>query len=237
MAEEQKKKRPNSKAAPKTRSAPPRRRRRRRGSACARWLVDTVDKIQASQAEFQPDKQRSPFVRSLHFTRQQRMNLLRWVLLILGCILCLVIQDCVMSRIKLFGATTDLGVAAILLVGLLEGTETGSIFALLASTVYYFSGSAPGAYCVALITVPTMLCGLFRQKYWRRSTGSMLLCSSIAMLVYELGLFGMAVFTGVTHWGRLPYFAKTAVYTIVLMIPLYHLFYRIGTIGGHVWNE
>ena len=165
------------------------------------------------------------------------MNLLRWVLLILGCILCLVIQDCVMSRIKLFGATTDLGVAAILLVGLLEGTETGSIFALLASTVYYFSGSAPGAYCVALITVPTMLCGLFRQKYWRRSTGSMLLCSTIAMLVYELGLFGMAFFTGVTYLGRLPYFAKTAVYTIVLMIPLYHLFYRIGTIGGHVWNE
>ena len=65
----------------------------------------------------------------------------------------------------------------------------------------------------------------------------MLLCSTIAMLVYELGLFGMAVFTGVTHLGRLPYFAKTAVYTIVLMIPLYHLFYRIGTIGGHVWNE
>ena len=151
MAEEQKKKRPNSKAAPKSspRSTPKRRRRRRRGSAFARWLVDTVDKIQASQAEFQPDKQRSPFVRSLHFTKQQRMNLLRWVLLILGCILCLVIQDCVMSRIKLFGATTDLGVAAILLVGLLEGTETGSIFALLASTVYYFSGSAPGPCSVA----------------------------------------------------------------------------------------
>ncbi len=114
-----------------------------------------MDKIQASQAEFQPDKQRSPFVRSLHFTRQQRMNLLRWVLLILGCILCLVIQDCVMSRIKLFGATTDLGVAAILLVGLLEGTETGSIFALLASTVYYFSGSAPRS----------LLCGPDHRAY------------------------------------------------------------------------
>lgn len=234
MAEEQKKKRrppQQSKAAPK------RRRKRRRGSAFARWLVDTVDRIQASRPEFQPDKQQSPLVRSMHFTRQQRMNLLRWVLLVLGCVLCLVVQDCVMSRIKLFGATTDLGVAAILLVGMLEGTETGSIFALLASTVYYFSGSAPGAYCVALITVPTMLCGLFRQKYWRRSTGSMILCSAVAMLVYELGLFGMAVFTGLTRWARFPYFVQTAVYSIVLMIPLYHLFYRIGKIGGHVWNE
>lgn len=233
MAEEQKKKRRTqpSKASPK------RRRKRRRGSAFARWLVDTVDKIQASRPEFQPDKQQSPLVRSMHFTRQQRMNLLRWVLLVLGCVLCLVVQDCVMSRIKLFGATTDLGVAAILLVGMLEGTETGSIFALLASTVYYFSGSAPGAYCVALITVPTMLCGLFRQKYWRRSTGSMILCSAVAMLIYELGLFGMAVFMGLTRWARFPYFAQTAVYTIALMIPLYHLFYRIGKIGGHVWNE
>ena len=165
------------------------------------------------------------------------MSLLRWVLLVLTCVLCLVAQDCVMSRIKLFGATPDLGVAAILLVGMLEGTETGSIFALLASIVYYFSGSAPGAYCVALITVPTMLCGLFRQKYWRRSTGSMLLCSAIAMAVYELGLFAIAVFMGLTHWARFPYFALTALYSIVLMIPLYQLIYRIGRIGGHIWNE
>lgn len=234
MAEEQKKRRPASGRKAQT---PPKRRRRRRGSAFARWLVDTVDRIQASRAEFQPDKQQSPLVRSLHFTRQQRLNLLRWVLLCLGCVVCLVVQDCIMSRIKLFGATTDLGVAAILLVGMLEGTEKGSIFALLASVFYYFSGSAPGAYCVAMITVPTMLCGLFRQKYWRRSTGSMILCSTVAMLIYEMGLFGMAIFMGLTRWARFPYFVQTAVYTIVWMIPLYHLFYRIGKIGGHIWNE
>ena len=231
MAEQQRKKRRPTTPPPK------RRRRRKKGNAFARFLVDTVDKIQASRAEFQPDRQESALVKSLHFTKQQRQNLLRWGLLILTCILCLVIQDCIMSRIHLFGATTDLGVAAVLLIALLEGTQTGSIFALLAGTVYFFSGSAPGAYCVALITVPTMLCGLFRQKYWRRSTGSMLLCSAIAMAVYELGLFAIAVFMGLTHWARFPYFALTALYSIVLMIPLYQLIYRIGRIGGHIWNE
>lgn len=231
MAEQQRKKRRPTTPPPK------RRRRRKKGNAFARFLVDTVDKIQASRAEFRPDRQESALVKSLHFTKQQRQNLLRWGLLILTCILCLVIQDCVMSRIHLFGATTDLGVAAVLLIALLEGTQTGSIFALLAGTVYFFSGSAPGAYCVALITVPTMLCGLFRQKYWRRSTGSMLLCSAIAMAVYELGLFAIAVFMGLTHWARFPYFALTALYSIVLMIPLYQLIYRIGRIGGHIWNE
>ena len=142
-----------------------------------------------------------------------------------------------MSRIHLFGATTDLGVAAVLLIALLEGTQTGSIFALLAGTVYFFSGSAPGAYCVALLTVPAMLCGLFRQKFWRRSTGSMILCSAIAMLIYEVGLYGVALFLGRTRFDRLPLFLLTALYSIVVMIPLYQLIYRIGSIGGHVWNE
>ena len=231
MAEQQKKKRP---ATP-----PPRRRRRRRkkGNAFARWLVDTIDKIQASRAEFRPDRSENPLVKSLHFTRQQRMGLLRWALLILTCVLALVIQDCIMSRIHLFGATTNLPVAAILLIALLEGTETGSIFALIAGVVYFFSGSAPGAYCVALLTVPALLCGLFRQKFWRRSTGSMILCSAIAMFLYEMGLYGTAIFLGLTRWDRLSYFLLTALYSILVMIPLYQLIYKIGCIGGHVWNE
>lgn len=231
MAEQQRKKRRPTTPPPK------RRRRRKKGNAFARFLVDTVDKIQASRAEFRPDRQESALVKSLHFTKQQRQNLLRWGLLILTCILCLVIQDCVMSRIHLFGATTDLGVAAVLLIALLEGTQTGSIFALLAGTVYFFSGSAPGAYCVALLTIPAMLCGLFRQKFWRRSTGSMILCSAIAMLIYEVGLYGVALFLGRTRFDRLPLFLLTALYSIAVMIPLYQLIYRIGSIGGHVWNE
>ncbi len=231
MAEQQRKKRRPTTPPPK------RRRRRKKGNAFARFLVDTVDKIQASRAEFQPDRQESALVKSLHFTKQQRQNLLRWGLLILTCILCLVIQDCIMSRIHLFGATTDLGVAAVLLIALLEGTQTGSIFALLAGTVYFFSGSAPGAYCVALMTIPAMLCGLFRQKFWRRSTGSMILCSAIAMLIYEVGLYGVALFLGRTRFDRLPFFLLTALYSIAVMIPLYQLIYRIGSIGGHVWNE
>lgn len=231
MAEQQRKKRRPTTPPPK------RRRRRKKGNAFARFLVDTVDKIQASRAEFRPDRQESALVKSLHFTKQQRQNLLRWGLLILTCILCLVIQDCVMSRIHLFGATTDLGVAAVLLIALLEGTQTGSIFALLAGTVYFFSGSAPGAYCVALLTIPAMLCGLFRQKFWRRSTGSMILCSAIAMLIYEVGLYGVALFLGRTRFDRLPLFLLTALYSIAVMIPLYQLIYHIGSIGGHVWNE
>lgn len=200
-------------------------------------LADAIARYRAQKEEFRPDAQENVFLKSLHFTKQQRTNLLRWVLLSFTCMLCQVLQDCVFSRIKLFGATTDLGVAAIILVAIMEGSETGGIFALLASVFYHFSGSAPGPYCVALITIPSILFALFRQKFWRRSTVSNLLCSALTMLVYEIGLFITAMFMGLTRFGRGLYFLKTAVYSIVLMIPLYQLIYRIGQMGDHVWKD
>ena len=151
--------------------------------------------------------------------------------------ICQVLQDCVLSRWRLFGATADLGVAAVILVAIMEGSEVGGIFALLASAFYHFSGSAPGADCVALITFPSVRFALFRQKFWRRSTVSNLLCSSLTMLVYETGLFITATFMGLTRFSRGIYFLETAVYSIALMIPLYQLIYRIGQMGDHVWKD
>lgn len=219
------------------RAAPARRPRRRKKQSFLQVLADRITRYRAEKSEFRPDSQESTFLKSLHFTQQQRMHLLRWVLLSLTCILCLVIQDCVLSRARLFGATTDLGVAAILLVTIMEGSEVGGIFALLASVVYHYSGSAPGPYCVVLITIPGILCALFRQKFWRRGTTSNLLCSFIAMFIYEIGLFLTALFMGLTRLDRFQYFVLTALYSTIVMIPLYQLIYRIGKMGGHVWKD
>lgn len=230
-------KRPPSRSASGGKRPNPRRRPKRRRTSVLQVLADAITRYQAQREEFRPDAQENVFLKSLHFTKQQRTNLLRWVLLCVTCMLCQVLQDCVFSRIKLFGATTDLGVAAIILVAIMEGSEVGGIFALLASVFYHFSGSAPGPYCVALITVPSILFALFRQKFWRRSTVSNLLCASLTMLVYEVGLFITAMFMGLTRFDRGIYFLETAVYSIALMIPLYQLIYRIGQMGDHVWKD
>lgn len=214
-----------------------RRRPRRKKTSRIRVLLDAIARYRAQKEEFRPDVQENMFLKSLHFTYQQRINLLRWVLLSVVCMTCLVLQDCVFSRLRLAGATTDLGVAAIILVAVMEGSEVGGIFALIASILYFYSGSAPGAYSVALIVFPSILCALFRQKFWRRGTGSNLLCSAIAMFVYEMGLYIVASFMGLTRWDRGMYFLRTAVYSIALMIPLYQLIYRIGLMGDHVWKD
>ena len=142
-----------------------------------------------------------------------------------------------MSRISIFGASTDLPVAAMLLITVLEGTETGSVFILIASTIYYFSGSAPGPYAVALLTVLGICASLFRQVYWHRSRGSILLCAGLAVMVYEIAVFGFSIFSGLTYWGRFPRFVVTGALSWAVMLLLYPLTLKLGQIGGHTWKE
>lgn len=187
--------------------------------------------------EFQKDSLGTGFLQKLYFTRQQRLTLLRWGSYVLLCVAALVLQDTIMSRIPIFGARTDLPVAAMLLITVLEGTETGSVFILIASTVYYFSGSAPGPYTVAALTLLGIGASLFRQIYWHRSRGSIVLCAGLAIMVYELTVFGFSVFSGLTLWSRLPRFAMTGLLSCVILYPLYPLTLKLGQIGGHTWKE
>ena len=134
-------------------------------------------------------------------------------------------------------AETDLPVCVILLITVMEGTEIGSIFVLITSVLYYFSGNAPTAYSIGLMVFFGIGATLFRQMFWHRSKGSIILCASIALAGYELGLFVVGIVSGLTHWGRLPAFALTAVFSCLVLIPLYALIYKIGLIGGNTWKE
>ena len=187
--------------------------------------------------EFKPDPQTATWVKTFHLTVQQRLQLAKWALYILTIVLCLVVQDVIMSRIRIFGATTDLTVCAILLITVIEGTDTGSLFVLIASTLYYFSGSAPGAYVIALMSFLGVAAVLLRQLYWHRSKGSIVLCTGIALMLYEIGLFVVGIAIGLTLPSRLIYFILTGVYSCLALIPLYSVIYKIGLIGGNTWKE
>ena len=132
--------------------------------------------------DFKPDAKVSTWVKTSRMTAQQRLRLLKWVLYVGVIVLSLVVQDVVMSQFNIFGGTTDLPVAVILLITIIEGTEVGSLFVLIASTMYYFSGSAPGAYCIALMSFLGIFAVMFRQLYWHRSKGSIVLCTGIALI-------------------------------------------------------
>lgn len=187
--------------------------------------------------EFKPDAKGPGFLKKLYMTRLQRLNLLKWSLYGLLCVFLVVIQDVIMSRVTIFGTTTDLGAAAILLITILIGSEYGSVFVLVASTVYWLSGSAPGAYCIALMTFFGIFATLLRQLFWRRGLGSTVICAGLALMAYEIGVFLAGMLLGLTLWSRFGAFVTTGLLSWAVMVPLYPLTYKIGLIGGEPWKE
>ena len=194
-------------------------------------------KRRQSVYEFKPDPKGTNYLKRLYMTRLQRLTILKWATFAMAGILLLVIQDVIMSQIRISGATTDLPVAFILLVGIYEGLENGSVFTLAASLFYWFSGSAPTPICVALMCILVIMIGLFRQLYWHRSFGSIAMCASIAIMLYEMLLFMIGLMSGLTIMPRLGVFALTGGITCITMLPMYPLVRAISKIGGESWKE
>ena len=187
--------------------------------------------------EFKPDPKGTNYLKRLYMTRLQRLTILKWATFAMTGILMLVIQDVIMSQVRFSGATTDLPVAFILLVGIYEGLENGSVFTLAASLFYWFSGSAPTPICVAVLCILVILIGLFRQLYWHRSFGSIAMCVSIAIMLYEMILFVIGLMSGLTILPRASVFALTGGITCITMLPMYPLVRVISKIGGVSWKE
>lgn len=187
--------------------------------------------------EFKPDKERIPLAKKLHLTKLQKQQLLQWTLNGLLCLLLLVIQDVIMSQVPAGSATTDLVPAAMLLIAVLSDAYDGSLFLVIASSLYVFSGSAPGPYAIAFLTVIGVAAALFRQSFWRRGFRSNILCAGLALFIYEMAVFGTGIFLGLTHWGRFGVFAATWGLSFGVMLVLYPLARAIQKIGGEKWRE
>ena len=209
-----------------------RRSRQKRGFDLSRTLSRLFPK-----AEFKPDNFDSGLTKKLFLTQVQRDSLLKWGLYIGLILLLMMIQDVIMSQAVIFGTTTDLAACIILLITVIEGIEVGSLFVLGASCFYYFSGSSPGPYCVAILTVLGIGACLFRQLYWHRNQASIVLCAGLALMLYELSTFAVGIFLELTRWDRLGTFFMKGLISVIVMIPLYNLINRIGQIGGNTWKE
>ena len=187
--------------------------------------------------EFRPDPTGYDVAGKLYLTRQQRRSLLKWMLYSLACVVCLVLQDSMLARLRILGGGFELAPALIILICVLEGCESGSVFALVSSMIYVFSGSAQGRYCIVFLTLTAVLAAAFRQSYLRRGPGSDLICVGGAMLLYEIAVFVSGLFLELTYGGRWGAFVMTAILSTLTVGALYKPMKHVGTIGGNVWKE
>ena len=190
-----------------------------------------------SKFEFRPDRSGSSFFSRLLPTKKQRQKLLKWSLYSLLLLMLSLLQDVLMSRVSILGATTDLVPCCIMLVCLLEGAQKSSIFCVLAALFFVASGSAPGYYVLPVITVMAMVITMFRQGYLARSMGTIFVCLAVAVVGYEMTVFAIEYLTGNTLLGRINAFWLKALLSLAAAPLIYPFAAAIEKIGGETWKE
>ncbi len=187
--------------------------------------------------DFKPDRMGSGILSRLYVTPRQRQLLLKWVLFALFLLLMSLLQDVVLCRLRIRGATTDLVSAAILLLCIMLSTDTCAFFALASSLLYYFSGMAAGPYSIIYLTGIGIFMNILRYSYLRKGFVSTMLCAGLGLLVYEMLVFVTGLFLAHTTADRLASFGITAGLSIAAMPVMYPVFLSISKIGGESWKE
>lgn len=187
--------------------------------------------------DFKSDKPYSGFWGKLYLTPKQRKSLLKWTLYGVLLVVLSLLQDVVLCKFRVLGATTELVPVGIFVICLLEGAESGSIFALVASLVYLFSGTAAGPYTMLFITALAIGVCIWRQAFLQKGFGAALVCAGTATIALQLLQFLMGLFLQVTIPGRIIGFLITAGLSILAIPVLYPIALSIETIGGETWKE
>ncbi len=187
--------------------------------------------------EFRPDRRGTSQLSKLWPTPRQQLRLLRWLLYGVICLVGLLLQDVLLYRVNVAGGCTDLLPCLVLMIAIIQGVETGSVFALAASVLYFFSGSAPGFYVIALLTFVAVLMVVFRQAFLRRGFWTVVLCTALGMLLYELGLFAVSLFLKLTFFSRVGSVLFTVALSLLAVPVFYPVLLAIGKLGGEAWEE
>ena len=187
--------------------------------------------------DFRPDNLRSTLLNKLYLTPKQRLTILRWFLLCILLLTASVLQDVILCRLQLFGATTDLVPCAIILICVILGTDSSCVFVLLSALAYQAAGTAPGYYVVPMITILAILLSMFRESFLRKSFSSVMLSAGTAVVLYEMLLFVAGLILGNTRIDRWSVFLVTSILSLITLPILYPLVKTIAKIGGETWKE
>lgn len=187
--------------------------------------------------DFKPDRTDGGILKKLYLTPLQRKKLLKWALISAVLVVLSLLQDVVLAQISIGGATFCLVPCGILICAMFFDPETAAVFSLTASTLYFFSGSAPGTYTIVLLTALSTLLCIFRKGYLQWCFSAFFLCAGAGMMVYQLLVYAIGCFLGTALPTRFGIFMLCGGLSVTVMPLLYPIFLSISNIGGETWKE
>lgn len=187
--------------------------------------------------EFKPDKISLGLLNKLYLTKLQRISLLKWFLQALVLLVLSLVQDVILCRMDIMGATTDLVPCGIFLSCMMLGAQSGCVYALISACLFQFSGAGPGYHVIAIITILAIAGAMFRQSFLKKGFGSCLLCAGVCHMVYELAVFAIGWLLGQTVFSYVGVAVLTGVLSLALIPILYPILRSIEKIGGETWKD
>ena len=177
-------------------------------------------------------------LQKLRITRQQWRIIFKWALYAAAFIFTIVFQGVILSRHPLFGVKVNLVPYFVGCVCIIEGADSGAVFALIVSLVWALSGGDLGFVSILVLTLGGMGLGILTENLLREQLLTCVVCCFVLCLVHDSAVFALRLFLRTVTARQ--YF-RILVPGVLLGIPscpvfyyLFRLIRRVG--GGSAWN-
>lgn len=153
---------------------------------------------------------------------------IKWGMYAAAFLLVFFLKSCVLNRFPIYHAIPELAPLAVIAVGCLEGSLSGSIFGLavgfFCNAVYYRSGGI----MIPMCTLLGLLSGFTTGRQIGRTPLGMALCSVVGMVLLELSRVGYYNLFGGSSLSTLWKIAiPEGLYSLVFALPIYGLFWLV----------
>lgn len=178
-------------------------------------------------------------LQKLRITRRQWRTFLKWALYAITFLATLVIQGVILSRNPLLGVKVNLVPYFVGCVCIIEGADSGSVFALIVSFAWALAGADLGFVSILVLTLGSMSLGLLMQNLLRQHVLTCIVCCFALCLCHDSLIFLLRLFLRTVTPQQ--YF-RILLPSVLLGVPscpvfnyLFRLISRVG--GGSPWSE
>ena len=173
----------------------------------------------------------------LRITKKQWRSILKWVLYALSLMATMVIQSVLLSRLPVLGAKVNLVPYFVGCVCIIEGADSGSVFALLASLAWALYGGDFGFVSIVVLTCGGMGLGLAMRGLLRTQLLTCVICCFALCLCHDTAIFLLRLYLHTVTPRQ--YFRILLPGTVLgaLSCPVFYALFRgIHRVGGNEWN-
>lgn len=178
-------------------------------------------------------------LKKLRLTKTQWKSILKWFCYAAALLVTMVIQSVILSRLPIFGSKVNLVPYFIGCVCIIEGPDSGSCFALIASLAWALSDGDYGFVSILVLTCGGMGVGLLLRDLLHPRLLTCVVCCFALCLCHDTAIFLLRLYLKTVTARQYLRIMFPGTLMGVLSCPVFYFLFRvIHRIGGDsLWTE